>query len=55
MQINKKLINVSELARQLGISVDYCHKIIDGKRKSRKHRPRIEAFLKSVTNFKESA
>jgi len=46
METIKKPFNITELARHLNISVSYAHHVVHGKRKGKKYRAKIEAFLK---------
>ncbi len=42
---NLKLINKSEIARKLGISPSYVHKLLTGKRKSDKYERAIRELI----------
>jgi len=46
LQTSKQDIPYSVIARNCGISLTYVWAIINGKRKGKRHRPKIEAFLR---------
>jgi transcriptional regulator with XRE-family HTH domain len=43
----RSLVNTAEIARRLGISQSYVAKIMNGSRKSKRYKDKIEQLLKS--------
>lgn len=52
---NLKLINQSEIARKLGISVSYVNMILHGKRKSDKYEKAIKELIERELHAHQAA